>query len=627
MFSFLLNQKTRVCLLVISSILLLSIVHQLYFGANFAPSILRHDGVGSHTSHNSIGGSKSSSQSNNDPNAVPHPIDRLIKEAEEEWDRLQAGNATDLAAASHNYRQRRGRHPPPGFDQWFNYAHDKGALIIEELFDQIYDDLSPYWGLAPSEMRRQASGFDPRIIVRNHTLSSVGRAGVNWLEVWMEMIAKFNSSIPDMDIPLNGMDEPRIITPWETLQKYRQQDLAHRGFVNATNSEDEYMELPPFVEENPPSTWDPSFHGPGTPFWDLMRGGCPPESPGRTSNIAHLNFANPPKSFFNYRNVSKTGYMENFERSKDPCWRPELQAMHGSFIEPLSISTSHELFPLFGGSKLTVNNEILLPPPVYYHDNPTYSGGWENQGGSWAEKSDTVFWRGIASGGRNRDSTWTGYQRHRMVSMLNGTSVAKTSGSSSHGVNFRQPDYQYYNIWAGLDGTLPEFLDEHCDAGFIDLSCFPAQGNTQCSYTDPYFRIVESKGMKDMYEYKYLPDIDGNSFSGRYRAFLLSTSLPIKATVYKEWHDSRLIPWAHFVPMDTLYMDIYGIMQYFLGYKGHNGHDKQAERIAMNGKRWAEQVLRLEDMEIYVFRLLLEYARLSDDRRDTLAFMGDLAFR
>lgn len=384
------------------------------------------------------------------------------------------------------------------------------------------------------------------------------------------------------------------------------------------------MALPAYDEAHPNEPFKPPFDGPDRPFWEIMRDACPPESPGRNSNIPHMDFANPPPEFFNYRNFSKTGYIEDFERSKDPCWRAELQALHGSFIEPTSTSTTHELVPLFGGSKLTVNNEILIPPAVYWDDDPRYSGGWKNQGGSWSDKKDIVYWRGIASGGRNRVDTWTGYQRHRLVSMLNGTEVSLTNGSKSAGINFRQPDYQYYNIWAGLDGTLPDYLNEHCDLGFLDLCCFPREDGKHCSYTDPHYKIVEGMPMKKMYQFKYLPDIDGNSFSGRYRAFLLSTSLPIKATVYKEWHDSRLIPWAHFVPMDSLYMDIYGIIQYFIGYKGRNGHDGQAEKIALNGKSWAEKVLRQEDMQLYVYRLLLEYARLCDDRRDSLAFVGDL---
>jgi hypothetical protein len=113
--------------------------------------------------------------------------------------------------------------------------------------------------------------------------------------------------------------------------------------------------------------------------------------------------------------------------------------------------------------------------------------------------------------------------------------------------------------------------------------------------------------------------VDGNSFSGRYRAFLMSTSLPLKSTIYPEWHDARLMPWVHFVPFDNSYMDVYGIMDYFL-----NGHDEEAERIALEGQTWSSAVLRQDDMLIYTWRLLLEYARVMDDNRDKLAYVADL---
>ena len=139
---------------------------------------------------------------------------------------------------------------------------------------------------------------------------------------------------------------------------------------------------------------------------------------------------------------------------------------------------------------------------------------------------------------------------------------------------------------------------------------------------------MQQRKMAPQFDRKFVPDIDGNSFSGRYRGFLLSTSLPIKATIFREWHDSRLMPWVHFVPMDNRFMDFYGIMEYFLGYESENtkikGHDAAAEKIAMAGQAWANKVLRQEDMQIYVFRLLLEYARLGHDNRDKLGFVKDL---
>jgi hypothetical protein len=63
-------------------------------------------------------------------------------------------------------------------------------------------------------------------------------------------------------------------------------------------------------------------------------------------------------------------------------------------------------------------------------------------------------------------------------------------------------------------------------------------------------------------------------------------------------------------------------MEYFIGNEvvGLAGHDDIAEKIATEGKVWTEKVLRREDMQIYVMRLLLEYARLCDDDRDVLGW-------
>ncbi len=123
---------------------------------------------------------------------------------------------------------------------------------------------------------------------------------------------------------------------------------------------------------------------------------------------------------------------------------------------------------------------------------------------------------------------------------------------------------------------------------------------------------------------KYLPDIDGNSFSGRFRAFLRSTSLTIKATIYDEWHDARLMPWVHFVPMDNTFVDLYAILDFFMGYQGEGRHDSLAEEIADEGRSWTDRVLRREDMALYMWRLILEWARVCDDKRDVLGWVDDL---
>jgi hypothetical protein len=362
------------------------------------------------------------------------------------------------------------------------------------------------------------------------------------------------------------------------------------------------------------------------PFWDIAVRGCHPDSLARKAATITDFSKIPAISLAHTTQHTYQGFVSNFSLSADFCHQPDLQALHGMMIEPLSVSSTKILTPLFGGSKLPTNNEILLPAPMYWNGEERFSGG-DYHGDPWNKKLDEVVWRGVATGGRNKEDNWRGFQRHRFVAMTNSTQVAGAESWELTPQNWAMPTSQY-NLAAQQENRLGEWVGKWSDTGFVDLMCVVPEANATCNYTSPYFKLASSMQMSDQFNRKYLPDIDGNSFSGRYRGFLLSTSLPIKATIFKEWHDSRLIAWKHFVPMDNRYMDFYGIMEYFLGYEGSTlkvpSHDKEAEKIALAGQEWANKVLRKEDMQIYTLRLLLEYARLSDDRRDKMGWVTDL---
>ncbi len=45
------------------------------------------------------------------------------------------------------------------------------------------------------------------------------------------------------------------------------------------------------------------------------------------------------------------GYVANFTQSMEICHQPDLQGLNGIFVEPLTVSATKVLFPLFGGSK------------------------------------------------------------------------------------------------------------------------------------------------------------------------------------------------------------------------------------------------------------------------------------
>lgn len=53
------------------------------------------------------------------------------------------------------------------------------------------------------------------------------------------------------------------------------------------------------------------------------------------------------------------------------------------------------------------------------------------------------------------------------------------------------------------------------------------------------------------------------------------------------------------------------------------GHDFEGKKLANQARDWAATVLRKQDIEIYMYRLMLEYGRLLDDDRDVIGYGGD----
>ncbi|EFW99742.1 capsule associated protein [Grosmannia clavigera kw1407] len=570
-----------------------------------------------------------------------HPIDGLIDEARTHFKSMLGRRSLTLAQAASRYRERRQRHPPPGFDAWWEAAQCWDAVVVEDFFDRIYDDVAPLWALDPATMRRQTRTQPQVIRVRNGTASFVtdNEGRPPWIQHWTVLVQEIAAHLPDLDMVVNVMDETRLLVPWEKIGEYVAAERASRKMPAPGEVTGNWKGVDDVDEPENEPYQHPWITNEANRFWDHLRAACPPDSPAR--NVSALTTFDGPVEYPATASTAYTraGYVANATAARDPCLQPHLRGMHGTFIESVSMSTSHELLPMFAGCKLPQNNEILIPGAMYLTEDPFYSGG-EAHGAAWADKRARMVWRGTASGGRNKVDNWWHFHRHRWVQMANGSTVAAVEGGSSRaGPSFALPAEAaaVYDVPAQQEGRLGGWLDGFADVGFVDLECFPLEHEAvdgdgdgvaeteakvlTCGYTSPHMAVVAAVPMREQYDCKFLPDVDGNSYSARWRSFLRSSSLPLKATIYAEWHDDRLVAWAHYAPLDSSYVDLYGVMDYFLG--GAHG-DAAAQRIADEGRRWAEAVLRREDMRLYVWRLLLEYARVVDDGREHLGYVGDL---
>lgn len=177
------------------------------------------------------------------PKGAAHPIDTLIESAEKTFQGLLGKESHDLKSAAAEYRKRRGRHPPPGFDEWFKFAQENKAVMVEDFFDQIYEDLSPFWGLPAATMRKEAWAYEMTINVRGHNATT--GSDWFWTKIWLDMTKTIEHLLPDMDLALNAMDEPRIVVPWEEINKYMETERETRSMPPPSEVISEFQSLGP----------------------------------------------------------------------------------------------------------------------------------------------------------------------------------------------------------------------------------------------------------------------------------------------------------------------------------------------------------------------------------------------
>ncbi|KAF4504991.1 hypothetical protein G6O67_006990 [Ophiocordyceps sinensis] len=107
-------------------------------------------------------------------------------------------------------------------------------------------------------------------------------------------------------------------------------------------------------------------------------------------------------------------------------------------------------------------------------------------------------------------------------------------------------------------------------------------------------------------------DMDGNGISGRYYKLLASKSVPLKQTILREWHDDRLMPWVHYIPVSLSMEELPELVTYLLSTETGQ---QRAKKVADQGRDWFARAMRQDDLSIYSYRLLIELARLQDPER------------
>ncbi|CDZ96493.1 Endoplasmic reticulum protein EP58, contains filamin rod domain and KDEL motif [Phaffia rhodozyma] len=572
---------------------------------------------------------------------IVHPIPILMEKAEIKYNKMIASQSKTLAEAVKTYKQRYHRDPPLGFDDWYEFATANGATIIDE-YDQMIADLRPYWLLTGEEIRRRSQqvGTLPSVdIVRiqdGQAKAIEADTGLENSEAgarangFILMLEKFQEKLPDMDFPINEKAEGRVLVPWEQNQYANLTVDSSKGIKSVLGGE--------FI---------PSWQGDGGSVWEAFRRTCHPSSQARRlfgSIRTPLNDGQ--QKSFNYLVAAgvarqETGedfvFSESVDDKYDFCDYPWAHFDQGHFFSDWRVIDS--LYPMFSPAKGLGFSDIIIPTHYYYSSTKRYTYGWDpvnmrikdfdDMDVPWEKKTDKIFWRGATTGGGASPPGYLSrYQRHRLVRMstdgsdVNRTVVVPVSHSSK----------KYVEVTVPVD----ELNEDMMDFAFVKaVGCTSYPGG--CDGLRKDHRFADGVSLGENWKHKYLIDVDGMGYSARLFALLMSKSAVMKTTVYREFFSDWIQPWLHYIPVSSDYQEIYNIHAYFSGpsastsKKLANGttpiatgthDDSELRKIAMEGRKWKMTNGRKVDMEIYVYRLALEWARLVADQRSSRTYQG-----
>lgn len=242
-----------------------------------------------------------------------------------------------------------------------------------------------------------------------------------------------------------------------------------------------------------------------------------------------------------------------------------IKAMHEHNKEVLSHSPFHKDFPD------SYDCQSLLVP-YYFGLGAAHAYPFMEP---WNVRDETIVWRGGTTG-----YDWGKSPRFRLMNLFAG------SGNQPHPMP---------------KGSNPIVPGVDADFAFTAV----VQNYTSEHHTmAPNWRMAPFMGPDEVRKYKYIMDVDGNSFTSRFSTILRSGSVVFKSTRFREWFSERVKPFVDYIPVNYDLSDFKEKVAWI-----HN-HPEVAEKMAEHSKMTSMNHMRDEDMRCYTYRLVLEYSTL-----------------
>ncbi|KAM0229425.1 hypothetical protein ACHAPO_009968 [Fusarium lateritium] len=285
-------------------------------------------------------------------------------------------------------------------------------------------------------------------------------------------------------------------------------------------------------------------------------------------------------------------FVTNVTSSQDLCHNLEYNDRHGLISSPVSFRPIRGPLPVLSTGTLSTMRDILFPSPAYTETEFIYD---ETSDVEWDQKRNSLYWAGSTTGGYATDTNWQHFHRQRFVDK------AQNRGKRNYYLRIK-------------DGVTKRVTSSFLNGRLFNVAftrIFQCERKS-CRDQDAYFGTNSWVDKDEALKSKLAFDIDGNGISGRFYKLLASRSVPLKQTLLREWHDDRLVPWLHYVPVSQGMEELPELVSYLTLTKSGQ---RIAKEIAVNGREWYARAFRESDLGLYMYRLLLEVSRLQDPER------------
>ncbi|KAI1111598.1 hypothetical protein F5Y14DRAFT_304695 [Nemania sp. NC0429] len=489
-----------------------------------------------------------------------HPVEVLIREANADFDLLLRNQSKTFPAAYAEYQRRNGFDPPHGFEEWYKFAQSYQSPLIDD-FDIISNGIAPFLAMTGKEvLERMTQVYDQP----DHELWSCVMSGQPVTTECSHHGRENDRNNADFFKRITG----RIPSP-----------LNLRFLLN--HLDEPTLLIPP----QSPQTDKPTITNMGgRRAWEVLTKYCSSRKGTSADRKAPIETYGLP--FVTDRNTEV-----------DLCEHAEYSEMHGFLSMPESLRLTEGWVPVLSTGAPSTMGDLLYPSSAYVEeDRFRYH---EEQDMDWDKKENNLYWAGSTTGGHGRSAQWPSLHRQRFVELAQ---------------NLKPRLFSYLRERDGIISRVASsFLNGRLyDVAFANVLQCDAKA---CREQRQYFGTKPWAEGDRQFRSRLVFDTDGNGISGRYYKLLASKSAVLRQTLFREWHDERLVPWVHYVPVSQSMEELPELVFYLTSTASGQ---KRAKEIAEQGQRWYFQALREIDVVIYVYRLLLELARLQDPDRPAI---------